>query len=122
MIQARDAAERWNKIIGIYNEFSGRELSVNEDVYKSESDTNQHNRAIAWLLNNVGGMYSNPTEAVDIYTRQCSVSVTASDLAAMGATIANGGAHPKTTAFSPPWMSMATACAHRSRSARLAKG
>src|SRR6516164_1154028 len=96
MIQARDAAERWNKIIGIYNDFSGRELSFNEDVYKSESDTNQHNRAIAWLLDNVGGMYSNPTEAVDIYTRQCSVSVTASDLAAMGATIANGGMHPKT--------------------------
>ena len=96
LIQARDAAERWNKIIGIYNEFSGRELSVNSDVYKSESDTNQHNRAIAWLLDNVGGMYSNPTEAVDIYTRQCSVSVTASDLAAMGATIANGGMHPKT--------------------------
>jgi glutaminase len=96
MVQARDAAERWNKIIGIYNDFSGRELSVNDDVYKSESDTNQHNRAIAWLLDNVGGMYSNPTEAVDIYTRQCSVSVTASDLAAMGATIANGGVHPKT--------------------------
>jgi glutaminase len=96
LIQAKDAAERWNKIIGIYNDFAGRELTVNDDVYKSESVTNQHNRAIAWLLDNVNGMYSNPTEAVDIYTRQCSVSVTASDLAAMGATLANNGVHPKT--------------------------
>ncbi len=33
-------------------------------------------------------------EAVDIYTRQCSTLVTATDLATMGATLAAGGVNP----------------------------
>ena len=43
-----------------------------------------------------GYMYSDPMEATDVYTRQCSVNITAADLATMGATLANGGVNPRT--------------------------
>ena len=35
-------------------------------------------------------------EAVDLYTRQCSLNVSAKDLAIMGATLAEGGVNPIT--------------------------
>jgi glutaminase len=62
----------------------------------SESETNYGNRAIANMLYNYGRLYSDPTEAVDVYTKECSVGVTAKQLAMMGATLANGGKNPKT--------------------------
>jgi glutaminase len=85
---------QWANIIGEMSAFAGRELKVNEEVYKSESDTNQHNRGIAMLLQSYGYMYSDPIAATDLYTRQCSVAVSAMDLATMGAVLAAKGVHP----------------------------
>ena len=98
MVQGNTADEVWAKIIGTYNDFAGRPLSVMEDVYKSESDTNEHNRAIALLMQSYGYIKSdsNALQATDIYTRQCSVGVNARDLATMAATLANGGKNPVT--------------------------
>ena len=42
--------EIWGKIIKIHSDFAGRDLEVNQPVYKSESDTNQRNRAISMLM------------------------------------------------------------------------
>lgn len=94
LVQAENAEDRWNKIVGTQMAFAGRHLSVNDEVYSSESATNQHNRGIAWLLQSYGYCYSDPMEATDVYTRQCSVAVTACDLAIMGATLAAGGINP----------------------------
>ena len=85
---------KWANIIGEMSAFAGHELKVNEQVYKSESDTNQHNRGIAMLLQSYGFMYSDPMAATDLYTRQCSVAVSAKDLATMGAVLAARGVHP----------------------------
>ena len=87
---------RWNKIIGTMNSFAGHSLPVNEDVYRSESKTNIHNHAIALLLKSYGRFYNDPAETLDLYTRQCSVAVSARDLAVMGATLASGGINPVT--------------------------
>ncbi|GAA1996627.1 glutaminase A [Microbacterium ulmi] len=76
--------------------FAGRELTVDEDVYRCEADTNQRNRAIAQLLASYGRITGDPLRAVDVYTRQCSVRVDARDLAVMGATLADGGVNPLT--------------------------
>jgi glutaminase len=96
LVKAASAEERWNKIIGNMNRFAGRKLTVNEEVYKSEADSNEHNRGIAYLLKSYGTMYSDPMEACDIYTRECSIAVTAHDLAVMAGTLANGGVNPVT--------------------------
>lgn len=96
MVKGANADEVWKKIITFYSDFAGRSLSVNQEVYKSESDTNQRNQAIGMLMYAYGKIKSNPQQATDLYTRQCSVSVNARDLALMAATLANGGKNPVT--------------------------
>ena len=96
LVKASSPEERWNKIIGIMSKFAGRPLTVNDEVYKSESETNEHNRGIALLLKSYGYMYSDPLEACDLYTRECSIAVTTHDLAMMAGTLSNGGINPVT--------------------------
>ena len=91
---SRDAV--WNSILGFYSDFAGRPLSVNQDVFKSESETNQRNQAIGALMYAYGYIKAKPEQATDIYTEQCSVNVNAKDLATMAATLANGGKNPVT--------------------------
>ena len=67
-----------------------------QDVYKSESDTNQRNQAIGALMFAYGYIKTNRQQAVDLYTRQCSIGVNAKDLATMAATLATGGKNPVT--------------------------
>ena len=86
----------WEAIHAGLSEFAGRELAVNDTVYRSASETNERNRQLAGLLEQRGRIYRDPAEAVDLYTRQCSLNVTATDLAVMGATLADGGVNPLT--------------------------
>ncbi|MFL6863411.1 MAG: glutaminase A, partial [Allosphingosinicella sp.] len=88
--------EVWNKILAIHSDLAGRQLSVNQEVYKSESDSNQRNRAISALMSAYERFPMDPAVAVDLYTRQCSINVSARDLAVMGATLAFGGRNPIT--------------------------
>jgi glutaminase len=97
MVRGSSADEVWNKIIGFHNDAAGRQLSVLQDVYKSESDTNQRNQAIGALMLAYGYIKNNWQQAVDLYTRQCSIGVNARDLATMAATLANGGQNPVTS-------------------------
>lgn len=96
MVSGKTRDEVWIRILAYYSDFAGRPLKVNMDVYKSEAATNQRNQAIAQLMHAYGHIKSNPAQATDIYTQQCSVSVNAKDLAQMAATLANGGKNPVT--------------------------
>jgi glutaminase len=96
MVTGKTADEVWGKIIGFHNDAAGRQLTVLQDVYKSESDTNQRNQAIGALMFAYGYIKSNWQQAVDLYTRQCSIGVNARDLAMMAATLAAGGRNPVT--------------------------
>jgi glutaminase len=96
MVRGASADEVWKKIIGFHNDAAGRELRVLQDVYKSESDTNQRNQAIGALMLAYGYIKNNWQQAVDLYTRQCSIGVNARDLAVMAATLAFAGKNPVT--------------------------
>jgi glutaminase len=96
MVKGATADEVWKKIIGFHNDAAGRQLNVLQDVYKSESDTNQRNQAIGALMLAYGYIKANWQQAVDLYTRQCSIGVNAKDLATMAATLAAGGKNPVT--------------------------
>ena len=96
MVQGRNADTVWKKILGFYNDFAGRKLTVQDDIYASEAATNQRNQAIAHLMHAYGHLQGDPVQATDIYTRQCSVGVNARDLAVMAASLANGGVNPVT--------------------------
>ena len=94
MVKGGSADAVWGKIIGFHNDAAGRSLSVLQDVYKSESDTNQRNQAIGALMLAYGYIKANWQQAVDLYTKQCSIGVNAKDLAMMAATLSTGGKNP----------------------------
>ncbi len=96
LVQATSEQERWTKVQQNLSDFAGRPLTVLEKVYESEYSTAFGNRGIANLLYNWGRLYSEPEEALRVYTRECSVGVSARDLGMMGATLANGGVNPLT--------------------------
>ena len=76
--------------------FAGRELGLDQAVYASESATGDRNRAIGYLLRNSDVIKDNVGEVLDVYFRQCSIEVTARDIAIMAATLANRGINPVT--------------------------
>lgn len=87
---------KWNAIRNFIEELCGSSVKVLDELYRSESDTNFNNRSIAWLLKNYGRIYDDPELSLDLYTRQCSLGVTARQLAVMAATIAFHGVNPVT--------------------------
>jgi glutaminase len=96
MVTGGSADAVWKKIMDFHNASAGRELKVLQDVYKSEADTNQRNQAIGALMLAYGYIKDNWQQAVDLYTRQCSIGVNAQDLATMAATLAFSGTNPVT--------------------------
>ena len=96
LLKAKSAKKKWKMIEGNLETFAGRDLKVIKDIYKSETDSNVKNQAIARLLENYGRFYDDVEESVDLYTRMCSVGINTKDLAMMGATYANAGINPVT--------------------------
>jgi glutaminase len=88
--------EALDHLLRRFSEAAGRTLSISDAVYRSEAATGHRNRAIAHLLLSVGATQGAVEPGLDLYFRQCSILVTAIDLAKMGATLANLGANPFT--------------------------
>jgi glutaminase len=96
MVEGSSRADIWQKILDFHSAFAGRPLKVNQEVYESEAATNQRNQAIGALMYAYGFIKSDPAQATDVYTEQCSISVNAKDLATMAASLANAGKNPVT--------------------------
>lgn len=91
-----DADKKWAAIVENITQLSGSAPDLIEELYRSESETNFNNRSIVWLLKNYNRIYDDPDLSLDLYTRQCSLGITAEQLSVCGATIANRGVNPKT--------------------------
>ena len=96
LVPGASAAAKWKFIQDGLSRFAGRTLSLDIEVYESEALTNHRNRAIAQLLESYGHLAFDPLLVTDIYTKGCSLTVTARDIAVMGATLADGGVNPVT--------------------------
>ena len=96
LVPGSSTEAKWEFICNGLSQFAGRELRLNDEVYASATATNFRNRSIAWLLETKKSIYCDPLQATDLYTRQCSLNVSAKDLAVMGATFAGGGVNPIT--------------------------
>ncbi len=88
--------EQWTFLLEGLSRLAGRPLVVMDDVYASASTTNFRNRSIVDALEERGRVYCDAADALDLYTRACSLAVSARDLAVMGATLADGGVNPVT--------------------------
>ncbi len=98
LVPGASPEEKFERIVAALSVFAGRTLVMDDEVYESEAATNDRNRGIAHLLHGYGRLYCDPDVTTDIYTRQCSLRVSARDLAVMGATLADGGVNPLTGA------------------------
>lgn len=91
-----DSEDKWKAITDNITELCGSAPQLIDELYESETATNFNNHAIAWLLKNYNRIYDDVDMSLDLYTRQCSLGITSSQLAIMGATIANKGFNPVT--------------------------
>lgn len=91
-----DSWGKWEAIADNFKRLCGSETTVIDDLYRSESETNYTNRAIAWLLKSYNRIYDDVPMSLDLYTRQCSMGVTSRMLSVCAATIANNGKNPIT--------------------------
>ncbi|WP_300266344.1 glutaminase A, partial [Microbacterium sp.] len=96
LVRGDAADDRFARILARLSAFAGRDLSIDEAVLASEQDSGDRNRALAYLMRSAGSLTAPVAETLDTYFRQCSVLITARDLAVMGATLANGGVNPIT--------------------------
>jgi glutaminase len=87
---------RWETLRTLLSRFAGRELTLDDEVYACARETNFRNRSMTALLHSYGVLHCDPDTALDLYTRQSALRVTARDLAVMGATLAAGGVNPVT--------------------------
>ena len=96
LVDGDDGTARIKRILEKFARYAGRDLDIDEAIYHSEKSTGHRNRAIAHLLRNYNILENDPEDPLDAYFRQCSILVTARDLALMGATLANDGVNPVT--------------------------
>ena len=88
--------QRSEKLRDYFSRLAGRELEIDRSIYDSEMATADRNKAFAHMLREAGTIVDDAHDAVASYIAQCSVLVTVEDLAAMAATLANGGKQPVT--------------------------
>ena len=110
LVPGTTAEDKFESIVAALSRFAGGGLVMDDDVYESEAATNDRNRGIAHLLDGYGCMYCDPDLAADVYTRQCSLRVSARDLAVMGASLANGGVNPVPPVSKPSTPATASGC------------
>lgn len=96
LIAGKTPGSRFKRILEVFSLYAGRELSMDEAVYRSESETGFRNRAIGFMLRNFDKLNGDPLPTTEIYFKQCSISVNCRDLAMMAATLANRGVNPLT--------------------------
>ena len=96
LIAGKTPHSRFKRILETFSLYAGRELSLDEKVYLSESETGHRNRAIGHMLRNFDKLTGDPAPTTEIYFKQCSISVNCRDLGIMAATLANCGVNPLT--------------------------
>jgi len=96
LICESDADGAFERVRTTLGQFAGRRLEVDEPTFRSERESGDRNRAIAYLLRNHGVLQGDVDKVLDVYFRQCSLRVSARDLSVMAATLANKGRNPLT--------------------------
>lgn len=97
LIKGKDSNEKFERILDIFRKMSNNpNLNINMDVYLSEKNTGDRNRAIAYFLRDVGILEGNVEEILDLYFKQCSIEVTCEDVANIGMFLANQGMNRET--------------------------
>lgn len=95
LIEGDSEEDKLNRIIEFLKcATNNKDITINEEVYLSERDTGNRNRALAYFMKSNGMLDGDVEEILDLYFKQCSIEITARDLARFGAVLANDGITP----------------------------
>ncbi|WMM26902.1 glutaminase A [Tissierella sp. MB52-C2] len=85
-----EGEERFNRLLELIRRVAENpNISYNEEVYLSEKETGDKNRAMAYLMKSRGFIEGDVEDILDTYFKQCSIEVTTVDMAKIGLFIAN---------------------------------
>lgn len=88
---AQIKGDKFGRILELIRRITGNlSIDYSREVYISEKETGEKNKAIAHLLKARGIIEGDPDEVLDHYFKQCSIEVTACDLAKIALFMANG--------------------------------
>ncbi|HEX5586678.1 MAG TPA: glutaminase A [Acidimicrobiia bacterium] len=96
LVRGDTGDDKLGRLLDAFGRFIGHDVAIDADVFNSERETGDRNRAIAYLMRNFGMLDGDVEQMLDLYFRQCSFLVTCRDLAVAGATLANRGRNPIT--------------------------
>jgi glutaminase len=96
LVKGETHDQRLARLLGKFADLAGHCVAIDHAVYLSERTTGHRNRAIGYLELNAGMIDAQVDEHLDLYFEQCSILVSARDLAVMAATLANDGVNPLT--------------------------
>ncbi|KXB68339.1 glutaminase A [Peptoniphilus sp. DNF00840] len=92
LIKGKDLNEKFNRTFDKIKKLSNSDkISFLEEIYKSEMDTTDVNRSISYYLRSKKIFSLDAEEVLDLYIRNCSIGINSTDLAHIGALLANGG-------------------------------
>lgn len=96
-VDGGSSEDRLERFLALTRKLCNNEsIGLNDSVYRSEKDTGDRNRALAYYLKASGVLEGDVEECLDFYFKMCSVDVTALDIANLGVVLANHGASPFT--------------------------
>jgi glutaminase len=97
LVAGRDVDEKVDRILERYRAYSGNpQLAVDQRILRAQLRSNDRNLGLCYVMRSLGMITGDVDEVVETYLSACSITVTASDLSVMGATLANGGVNPVT--------------------------
>ncbi len=96
LICEKEGDGAFERLLNALSRFAGRQLEVDQPTFRSERESGDRNRAIAYLLRNHGVLQGDVDQVLDVYFRQCALRVSARDLSVMAATLAHKGRNPLT--------------------------
>lgn len=92
MIKGEDAAHKFERVLEFFRTICENDsLAIDEVIYQGEKETGNKNRGMAYFMKSEGYIDGNVEDALDVYFKQCSILVTAEDLARIGLFLARGG-------------------------------
>jgi glutaminase len=92
MIKGENSEDKFRRVLDFFKKISENPgLDYDKEIYLGEKTTGNRNRAMAYFMKNDGIIDGDVEEALDVYFKQCSIRVSAFDLAKIGLFLANDG-------------------------------
>jgi len=89
LIKGNSVTEKFGRLTEFIRTLApGCHVGFNADVYRSESESGDRNRAIAYFLRDIKALLGSAEDCLDLYFRQCSLEVDCFTLATLGGALA----------------------------------